>query len=126
MGLASIKIAGADRTVTNNDATNWTPTKQFAAVSARLYKLSVSNLSGSLVYLWFFDVAAGTASSAAPVMVRPVPEGMADTWDFGPDGGLFGNGIYVCASTTAPTDITTTPTAVANDAVILKAEVRNL
>lgn len=127
MGLSSIKIAGADTTGTNNDLSNWKQDYQVAAARCRLYKLSVSNISTADIYLWLFDVAAGSTASAGPVHVRYVPAGVNDTWDFGPDGGLFNNGLYLIAVDTLPADVTDTPadhTPPGDDVIILKADYR--
>lgn len=125
MGAKSIRIAGADSSITNQSGNNYAGALQASAQAARLYKLSISPLAGGGdVYVWAYDLAAGTVASAAPVAVRYVPAGLADTWDFGPDGSLFANGIYFVVSTVAPTNATTAPTAAGNNQVILKAEFR--
>jgi hypothetical protein len=123
----NVKIAGADQSITNlNTAkTHWQDTLQVAAKASRLFKASFSPLAGAVdIWVWVFDLAAGSASSAAPVAVRLVPAGYADTWDFGPDGSLFTNGIYLALSTTAPTDPTTTPAAAGNDKLLVKVDFR--
>lgn len=122
----NVKIMGADQSTTNKSGNNYIATLQASAARSRLYKLTISPLSGMAVdvYVWAFDLAAGSGSSAAPVAVRLVPAGSADTWDFGPDGSLFQNGIYFACSTVAPTDATTTPTTSGSNKVILKADLR--
>ena len=122
MGASAIRIAGADRTVTNQSGSNYADALQVSARRCRLHKLSVSNIGAADVYLWFFDSAA--AATAAPVHVRLVPAGLADTYDFGGDGGLFTNGLYVRAGTADPTDATTAITGAGNNAVIIKADYR--
>jgi hypothetical protein len=122
----NVKVMGADKSVTNRSGNNYLATVQATAERSRLYKVSFSPLAGMAadVYAWIFDLAAGSASSAAPVGVRYVPTGYADTWDFGPDGSIFLNGIYVALSTVAPTDATTTVTTSGSNKLIIKAEVR--
>lgn len=122
----NVKIMGADQSVTNVSGNNYTATKQVAAQRVFLHKLTFSPLAGMAadVYAWIFDLAAGGASSAAPVAVRLIPAGLADTWDFGSGGALFQNGIYVAFSTVAPTDATTTVTDSGANKLILKADIR--
>lgn len=127
MGASAIKIAGADVTVTNKSGNNYVDALQVLAAPGRLYKLSVSVLAGAVdVYAWIYDLAAGATTSAAPVAVWYNPAGVSSSWEFGPDGGVFQNGIYVVLSTAAPTDATTTPAATlaGNNKVILKADAR--
>lgn len=125
MGSTAMKIAGADVTVTNKSGNNYVDSLQVLAAPGRLYKLSLSVLAGAVdVYAWVYDLAAGTTASAAPVAVWFNPAGVSSSWDFGPDGGVFQNGIYVVLSTVAPTDATTAPTLTGNNKNILKADVR--
>jgi hypothetical protein len=124
----NVKIMGADQSATNVSGNNWVDVKQVTAYAAQLHKLTISPLAGMAadVYVWIFDLAAGAASSAAPIIVRYVPAGLADSWDFGQSGAIFRNGIYLALSTVAPTDATTTATASGNNKVILKADFRLL
>lgn len=122
----NVKIMGADQSVTNLSGSNWIGSVQASANRSRLYKVSFSPLDGMAVdvYAWIFDLAAGSSGSAAPVAVRYIPAGVADTWDFGPDGSLFQNGIYIALSTVAPTDGTTTVTTSGSNKLIIKADIR--
>ena len=122
----NVKIMGADQSVTNVSGANYVATLQATAARGRLYKLTLSPLAGMAVdvYAWIFDLAAGSAASAAPVAVRYVPAAAGGTWDFGPDGSLFQNGIYVALSTVRPTDATTTVTDSGSNKMIIKADVR--
>ena len=122
----NVKTMGADQTATNKSGNNWVAVMQATSTRSRLYKLSISPLSGMAadVWVWAFDLAAGGAASAAPVAMRFVPAGLPDSWDFGPDGSLFQNGIYFSTSTVAPTDATTTVTGSGTNKVVLKADVR--
>jgi len=123
----NVKTMGADQTATNKSGNNWVAVMQATSTRSRLYKLSISPLAGMAadVYVWIFNVAAGAAAtSAAPVCVRLVSAGVCDSWDFGPDGSLFENGIFVALSTVLPTDATTTVTGSGNNKVILKADLR--
>lgn len=126
MALGTIRISGADVSVTNVSGNNYISTLQATTAPSLLYKISISPLSGMAadVYVWVFNTAAGSASSAAPVGVRLVAAGVADTWDFASDGSLFTAGIYFAVSTVAPTDTTTTVTDAGSNKVILKADVR--
>lgn len=122
----NVKIMGADQSVTNKSGNNYIATAQASASRSRLYKITFSPLAGMTadVYAWIFDTASGSASSAAPVAVRLIPAGLGDTWDFGPDGSLFLNGIYISLSTVAPTDATTTVTASGSNKMLVKADIR--
>ena len=121
----NVKIMGADQSVTNKSDNNFISTVQCPAQRSRLYKLSISPLAGAVdVYVWVFDLAAGDANSVAPVGVRYVPAGVADTWDFASDGSLFQNGIFIALSTVPPTDATTKVTDAGSNKVILKADIR--
>jgi len=120
------KIMAADRAVSNSNGTNWLPTLQAATQRTRLYTLSYRNLTGSAVYLWLFDTAAGSSASASPVAVRQVAANTDGVWDYEPGGKIFMAGLYIVAATGAPAAVTTTPTAAANDAMILSADIRTL
>jgi hypothetical protein len=124
----NVKIMGADQSVTNVSGNNYTATLQASAVKCKLFKLTISPLAGMAadVYVWAFDLAAGAASSAAPVSFRLAPTGYVDTWDLGEGGALFTNGLYLACSTVAPTDATTTVTDSGANKVILKADIRKL
>ena len=124
MGLKSIKVAGADQAVTNISGAHYVPSVQATAARSFLYKVSYTNLSGSTVYLWLFDNAAGSGSSTNCIMSRECPAGLSDTWDFETGGTLFLNGIFIAVATGAPAAPTTAPTLVANDAVQVHAAVR--
>jgi hypothetical protein len=128
MGATAFHIAGADVPVKNKTGNNYVDAVQISAVPAKLHKLTLSPLSGMAVdvYAWIYDLAAGTTASADPDIVRLIPAGLADTWDFGPDGSPFLNGIYVVLSTVRPTDATTTPAATlaGNNKVLIKADIR--
>ncbi len=116
---------GADMSRTNISGNDYVSTVQCPAQRSRLYKLSISPLAGAVdVYVWVFDLAAGVAGSVAPVGVRYVPAGVADTWDFDSDGSLFQNGIFIALSTVPPTDATTVVTDAGSNKVILKADIR--
>jgi hypothetical protein len=119
----NVKIMGADQSVSNSDGLDWKPAKQASTSRSRLYKLSVTALTAD-VWVWIFDTAAGSGSSANPVMARFCPAGLSDSWDFGPDGSLYEKGIYLALASNKPVDGTTTPTAVGDDTAILKAEIR--
>lgn len=120
----NVKIMGADQSPNNISAGHYVSTLQATTKRSRLYKVSYTNLSGADIYLWVFDLAAGTIASVAPVMVRRCPATDADTWDFYSGGSIFQNGIFIAVSTTAPTDATTAPADAGNDAAIVRAEVR--
>lgn len=122
----NVKLMGADASATNISGTDYIATVQASAARSRLYKVSFGPLAGMAadVYAWIFDLAAGAGSSAAPKMVRYIPAGYADTWDFGPDGSLFQNGIYIALSTVAPTDASTTVTTAGSNKLIVKADIR--
>lgn len=126
----NVRIGGADRSLTNVSGNNYVATLQVAAARSRLFKLTFSPLAGMAadVYAWIHDVAAGTTASAAPVAVRLIPNGQADTWDFSADGSLFANGIFISLSTAAPTDATTTTAATGSGSnkLIVKADYRVL
>lgn len=124
MSYPNVKTIGADRAITNLSGGHWADTVQVSAVKTRVYKISYTNLSGGDVWLWVFNLAAGSGSSASPDMVRWCPSGLSDTWDFDTDGALFTNGVYIAISQVRPTDPTTTPTAAGNDAAIVRAEIR--
>ena len=122
----NVKIMGADQTAINISGSNYISSLQASTRRSRLYKLSISPLAGMAadVYVWIFDLAAGGASSAAPVAVRYVGSGVADTWDFNSDGSLFHNGIFIATSTVLPTNATTTVTDSGSNKVIIKADIR--
>lgn len=120
----NVKIMGADQSVTNNNGSAWLDVKQVSTQRSRLYKLSYTVIGATDLYLWVFDTASGSGSSAGPVMTRYCPAGLSDTWDFYSSGSLFQNGIYVAASTAAPASPATTPTAAGNNKVIIKLDIR--
>lgn len=122
----NVKVMGADYSATNVSGNDYASTLQASTDRSRLYKVSFGPLAGMSadVYAWIFDTAAGDSSSAAPVMVRYIPAGVADTWDFGPDGSLFRNGIFIALSTVAPTNAATTVTDAGSNKVIIKADIR--
>jgi len=118
-----VEIQGADQNATNNNGTHWKSAVQVSAKSCHLYKLSLSALTQTDVYIWFFDLAAGSSLSAAPVMVRYCPGGSADTWDF-VGGSLFTNGLYIALSSALPVTPASTVTDSGDDAAIIRAEYR--
>lgn len=122
----NVRIMGADTSTTNKSGNNYVATVQVTTSRSRLFKLTLSPLAGMSAdaYAWVFDTASGSSSSAAPVAVRYIPAGVCDTLDFGPDGSLFLNGIYVALSTVAPTDATTTVTSSGSNKVVVKADTR--
>lgn len=117
-----------DESINNVSGGHWTPTKQVTATHTRLFKASFFNLSAVDLYVWVFNVATGTTASAAPVHVRLVPAGYADTWDLGTTGKLFQNGVFLVVSTAKPTNPTTTPAATvgSNDQMIMECDVRQM
>lgn len=124
----NVKIMAADRSATNNTGSQWAAALQVSDGPAHLFKLSFSPCAGMAndVYAWIFDTAAGSGASAAPVGVRLIPAGVADTWDFGAGGVWFPSGIYLRLATAAPTDPTTDTSALSAGAnkVIIKADYR--
>ena len=122
----NVKIMGADQSVTNRSGNDYITNLQVTTARSRLYKLTFSPLAGMAadVYVWIFDNATGVL--VAPVAVRLVPAGVADTWDFGPDGSLFQSGILVRAASAAPTDATTDATGIGagSNKIIMKADIR--
>jgi hypothetical protein len=120
----NVKIMAGDQTVSNLSGGHWKDSTQVAARSCRLYKASYSNITAADYFAWFFNVAAGSGASAAPVQVRPIPPGTADTWDFGDGGKLFTLGCYIVFATGLPTDPTSTPAVVGDDQVIFDADIR--
>lgn len=122
----NVKIMGADQSVTNKSGNNYVIGFAASTSRSRLYKLSISPLAGATdLFVWVFDTAGGSVfTSIAPVAVRFVPAGYADTWDFNSDGSLFQHGIYVALSTVAPTDATTLVTSPSANTVIVKADIR--
>lgn len=122
--IGSTKILGADNYATNVSGNNYIPTLQVTTGKrSKLYKVVVSNIGATDLYLWVFDTTTGSASSAGPRMVCLAPAGVCTTLDL-TTGSPFGSGIYLALSTTAPTDATTTPTNASNNAAIISASYR--
>ena len=118
------KIMGADQAPNNISGGHYVSTLQATTKRSRLYKVSYTNLSAGTIYLWVFDLAAGSTSSVAPIMTRACPSGLSDTWDFYSGGSLFQNGIFILVSSSGVVNPTTVPTDAGNDAAIVRAEVR--
>lgn len=122
--IGSQRILGADAYATNVSGSNYTSTKQVTTGQrSKLHKIVVSTIGATDVYLWVFDTAAGSASSAAPRMVVLCPAGVCSTLDLS-TGKPFTAGIYVALSTAAPTDATSTPTDAGNNAAIVDVDYR--
>lgn len=128
MGASAFHLAGADVPVKNKTGNNYVDSVQLSDRATKLHKITFSPLAGMAadLYAWIYDLAAGTTASADPALVRFIPAGLADTWDFGPDGSPFLNGVYVVLSTARPTDATTTPAATlaGNNKLLIKADLR--
>lgn len=122
--MAGFRVSGADRSATNVSGSNYVASLQVATGKCRVHKISVSMLAASDRVLWVFDTAAGSSSSAAPVAIIRAPASLDATRDWGLDGSVFGSGCYVVLATAAPTDATTTPTAAASNAAIIKVDYR--
>ena len=119
-----IAIQGADVYATNVSGSNYASTKQVSTGQrSKLHKIVVSTIGASDVYLWVFDTAAGSSSSAAPRMVCLCPAGVCTTLDL-PTGKPFTAGIYVALSTAAPANATSTPTDAGNNAAIIDVDYR--
>ena len=121
----NVKNMGSDQSATNLSGGNYAATLQVTTKRSRLYKLTLSPLSGmaAAVFAWIFDTASGSGSSAGPVAVLPLAIGAGGVLDF-PDGAEFTSGIYVALSTVAPTDGTTTVTTSGANKMIIKADFR--
>lgn len=119
---------GPDRSVTNLNAgaTAWDSSKQLSDQRSAVSKISITNLTAGVIYLWIFDLAAGSTASVAPVGSRRVPAGLSDTWDFYESGAYFANGLYVLVSTAAPVTPASTFTDAGSNAAIVKADFRML
>lgn len=129
MGLKFTHVRGAETYATNHDGADYLDTAQFTSARSELHKLTISPLSGMLadVYVWIFDLSAGSAASVMPVAVRLVPSGLADSWDMGNGGLRFNNGIFIACAENLPADDTTTPTAATlagSNKVIIRADFR--
>lgn len=126
-GHWNVKILGADKSVTNLDpvgAVNYLPQLQVSTGQrSKLFKATISNLGATDLYLWIFDVAAGSTASVAPVAVELCPAGVCTTLDFA-NGTPFVNGIYFSLSTANAVNGSSTVTAAANNAAIVKADFR--
>ena len=122
----NVKIMGADQSVKNKTGDNYVSTVQVSTKQSRLYKVTFSPLAGMAadVYVWVFNTAAGSASSANPDCVRYIPFGASDTWDLGEGGKLFTAGIYIALSTVPPTLATTTVTDSGINKLIISADIR--
>lgn len=121
----NVKLMAGDQTVNNVSGIHWVDNIQAGGNHTRLYKASVSNLTTSDYYVWFFNTAAGDSStSQAPVHVRLLPAGYADTWDFGDGGKLFDLGLFVVIAVSLPASPLTTPTGAGDDAAILDLDLR--
>ncbi len=120
----NMKILAADQSVTNSDGSDYLSRLQASAVRSLLYKISYTNLTGGDIYLWVFNLAAGSASNNSdPVAVRRCPSGYADTWDFY-SGSLFTQGIYVVVATSPLQNPQDGPTAATAGSALVKVDFR--
>ena len=118
MSIGTVRIQGADATVTNTSGANFVPSLQVTTAPSFLNKLVVFVAPAAVdMYIWIFDTAAGAAGTADPVVILTCPAGFTTTLDFGDYGKLFTSGIYLGAATDAPADATDTRTAAANNEV---------
>jgi hypothetical protein len=122
--IGAMKILGADLYKTNVSGNNYTSSLQVSTGQrSKLHKTVVSNIGAVDVYLWIYDLAAGTAASVAPRIVELCPSGVCTTLDLS-TGKPFYNGIYCFLSTSKPADATTAPTDAGNNAAILDVDYR--
>ena len=114
---------GADLYANNASGGNYTQALQVSTGRrSMLHKIVVSSLT-TTVYLWVFDVTAGSSASVAPRMIMEVPGGVCATLDL-QSGTPFVNGIYVALSTANATNASSTVTAAASNAAILDVSYR--
>lgn len=119
-----MRVLGADTYKTNVSGNNYVSGLQVATGQrSKLHKVVISNLGATDVYLWIFDLAAGSVASTTPRIVELCPAGVCTTLDLS-TGKPFHNGIYLFLSTAKPVDATTTPTDAGNNAAILDADYR--
>jgi hypothetical protein len=120
-----IAIQGADDYAINKTGNNYVSSVQVTTGQrSKLHKTIISNLTDATdLYLWIFDLAAGTAASVAPRVVELCPAGICTTLDLS-TGKVFKNGIYLILSTTKPADANTAPTDAGNNKGIIDADFR--
>lgn len=117
MGLAAIKIAGADAVAKNSDGTNYksSGSQCLIAGAARVHHVTVFTPTTD-VYVVLFDSASIPGTLNDPKFVLFCPSGLTSAMDF-TDGRIFNNGIYFIVATAVPGtfDPTQAWTAGAND-----------
>lgn len=122
--IGSQRILGADSYKTNVSGVNYASSLQASTGQrSKLHKMVVSNIGANDVYLWIFDLAAGSSASVAPRVVMLCPAGVCSTLDLS-TGKTFVNGIYLFLSTAAPANANTAPTDAGNNAAIMDADYR--
>lgn len=120
MAIGAIRISNADVAGTNVSGSNYAAATQLSAVKSYVYEVVVHVRAAIAAdrFLCLFDVAAGSASSVAPILVLPCPYGLTAQISFA-TGIPFNNGIYAVVATGAPADANSTVTAgSANDATV--------
>jgi hypothetical protein len=128
--IGGMKVLGADLYATNVSGNNYVSSLQapvgqnLSFIRLKLHKVVVSNLSAATnVYLWIFDLAAGTAASVAPRVVELCPAGVCTTLDLS-TGKPFIKGIYLFLSTTSPANANTAPADAGANAAIMDVDYR--
>jgi hypothetical protein len=113
--MYNVKVIGADG---YKDSLAVVKELQATAGPARLYSGVVYNKNAATLYFQAHDSATTPIDTAVPKLVLQVPTGESAFFDFG-DGAIFGNGIYLCLSTTD-----TTKTLVGSDSGLFMATFR--
>jgi hypothetical protein len=118
-------MQGADQYAVATNGLLYLTTYQFTTGQrSKLHKVIVSNLtSGTPLYLWIFDLAAGTSTSVAPRIVCLCPAGICTTLDL-TDGSPFVNGIFIAMGTNNCASPQTQVTAPATNTAIIEADYR--
>jgi len=122
--IGTVRQQGADLYANNSNGTDYVGGIQVTTGRrSKLFKVVISNIGASPVYLWVNDYTAGSGPSSSPRMVVMCPAGVCTTLDLS-DGSPFVNGILLKACTAAPANAGVTGTLAPNNSAIIDASYR--
>jgi hypothetical protein len=118
------RAIGADQTITNISGNDYTAAVQVSTKACQLFSLDAGpGTAAADTYLWLYDTAAGTTSSAGPKIVQIVKSGNSLHVEWS-QGIPFSNGLYIGIATDAPTAANDTRTAAAANVMSVAAGIR--